>query len=117
MKKYTKNAVFSELKKYDPVADKGDFIEVTEWKNGDGFDVEIVGKLSTRFQLTWGEFEALKELVEKLEDTEDGLGFTTKDAEVFFESCLTPKQPNEELIKAKDRVDDSDNENNKYGTT
>ena len=66
MDKYTKKAVFSELKKYDYIAGEGDFIEVTEWKNGEGFDVEIVGKLSTRFQLTWGGYTALKKLVKKL---------------------------------------------------
>lgn len=66
MKKYTKNAVFCELKKYDHIANDDDYIEVTEWKNGEGFDVEIVGKLSTRFQLTWGEYTALKKLIKKL---------------------------------------------------
>ncbi len=49
MDKYKKKAVFSYLKKYDYIANEQDFIEVTEWKNGEGFDVEIVGKLSTRF--------------------------------------------------------------------
>tara|TARA_R110001632_G_scaffold232729_1_gene374387 strand:- start:45 stop:251 length:207 start_codon:yes stop_codon:yes gene_type:complete len=67
MDKYKKKAVFSELKKYDFMANESDYIEVTEWKNGEGFDVDIVGKLSTRFQLTWGEYTALKKLVKKLE--------------------------------------------------
>lgn len=67
MEKYTRKAVFSYLKKYDHLADEHDYIEITEWKNGEGFDVEIIGKLSTRFQLTWGEFEALKKLVKKLD--------------------------------------------------
>ena len=66
MKKYTRKAVFSYLKKYDHIADESDFIEVTEWENGEGFDVEIQGKLSTRFQLTWGEYTALKKLVKSL---------------------------------------------------
>ena len=67
MDKYKRKAVFSKLKEYDHLAGEDDFIEVTEWKNGEGFDVEIVSKLSTRFQLTWGEFTALKKLVKKLE--------------------------------------------------
>ena len=67
MNKYTRKAVFSYLKKYDYTANEQDFIEITEWKNGEGFDVEIVGKLSTRFQLTWGEYTALKKLVKKLD--------------------------------------------------
>ena len=66
MDKYKKKAVFSNLKKYDFNAGENDFIEVTEWKNGEGFDVDIVGKLSTRFQLTWGEYTALNKLVKKL---------------------------------------------------
>ena len=66
MDKHTKKAVVSNLKKYDFFAGKDDFIEVTEWINGEGFDVEIVGKLSTRFQLTWGEYTALKKLVKNL---------------------------------------------------
>jgi len=67
MNKYTRKAVFICLKKYDHTANEQDFIEVTEWKNGEGFDVEIVGKLSTRFQLTWGEYTALKKLIKKLD--------------------------------------------------
>lgn len=67
MKKYNKKAIFSELSKYDHIANEGDFIEITEWYNGEGFDVDIVGKLPVRFQLTWGEFKALKKLVKKLD--------------------------------------------------
>ena len=67
MDKYNRKAVFSNLKKYDPLADEHDFIEVTDWKNGEGFDVEIVSKLNARFQLTWGQFAAMKKLVKKIE--------------------------------------------------
>jgi len=67
MDKYNRKAVFSYLKKYDYLADEHDFIEVTEWKNGEGFDVEILSKVSTRFQLSFGEFAAMKKLVKKIE--------------------------------------------------
>ena len=67
MEKYNRKAVFSYLKKYDNLAGEHDFIEITEWNNGEGFDVEITGKLSSRFQLTWGEFKALKKLINKIE--------------------------------------------------
>lgn len=66
MDKYERLAVFSELKKYDPFAGEHDYIEVTEWYNGEGFDVEVSGKLPVRFQLTWGEYKALKKLVKEL---------------------------------------------------
>lgn len=74
MDKYTRNAVFSELKEYCTFANETDFIEVTEWFNGEGFDVEIQnidGKERSRFQLTWGEFDGLKGLVEELEEGEE----------------------------------------------
>ena len=66
MDSYKRKAVFSELKNFDHSAKDHDFIEVCEWKNGEGFDVEIASTLSTRFQLTWGEFKALKKLVKEL---------------------------------------------------
>jgi|TARA_R110000851_G_scaffold319347_1_gene483654 hypothetical protein len=69
MEKYTKKAVSSSLKKFDVLSGEGGFIEVTEWKNGEGIDVDIVSDLSTRFQLTWGEYDALKALVKKLKNT------------------------------------------------
>lgn len=67
MKTYQRKAVFSGLEKYDHLANENDFIEVTEWYNGEGFDVEIVGRLSTRFQLTWGEFDALKKCIKEIQ--------------------------------------------------
>ena len=67
--KGNKKALYCDLKPFDPgFAKKDDFIEITEWINGEGFDVDVVGKLSTRFQLTWGEYTALKKLVKKLEN-------------------------------------------------
>jgi hypothetical protein len=63
---YERKSVFAELKSFCVFADEHDFIEVTEWKNGEGFDVEMQGKLQERFQMTHGEFRALKTLVKKL---------------------------------------------------
>jgi hypothetical protein len=65
---YKKKAVFSELKKYDHFAGNDDFIEITEWKNGEGFDVEISSKLPKTFKLTWGEYDALKKLVKRISE-------------------------------------------------
>jgi hypothetical protein len=67
METYERKSVFSALSEFDFLAGEHDFIELTEWKNGEGFDVDINGKLSTRFQLTWGEMAALKKLAKKLE--------------------------------------------------
>lgn len=66
MEKYTRKAVFSELKKYDFLAGEHDFIEVVEWYNGEGFDVQVSGKINNNFSLTWGQFTALKKTVKTL---------------------------------------------------
>ena len=60
MKEYTRKAKFTELKPYDHLAKESDFMEVTEWHNGEGFDVTISER---HFHMTWGEFEALQALV------------------------------------------------------
>lgn len=60
METYQRTAKFTELKKYDHFAKEGDFIEVCEWHNCEGFDVTISEK---SISLTWGEFEALTALV------------------------------------------------------
>jgi hypothetical protein len=46
----------------------GDFMEVTEWSNGEGFDISLSAKSCGQqsIQLTWGEFKALKKLVKAL---------------------------------------------------
>ena len=54
------------LKEYCYFAKKDDFIEVTEWSNGEGIDIAVEAR-GTRFvSLTLGEFDAIKKLVKKL---------------------------------------------------
>jgi len=65
VKEYKRRALSAELKQFCIHADENSFIEVTEWSNGEGFDVEI-STTSSRFQLTWGEYDALKKIVKKL---------------------------------------------------
>jgi hypothetical protein len=67
MKINNRKAIFTELKEYCYLAGEHDFIEVTEWTNGEGFDINISNKLSTTiFPLTHGEFKALKKLIKTL---------------------------------------------------
>lgn len=63
---YERKAAFAELKQFDIFSKEHDFIEVVEWHNGEGFDVEITGELKQRFQLTYGMFKAMKKLVKQL---------------------------------------------------
>ena len=47
---------------------KGDFLEVTEWSNGDGYDIhveDVSGPL--RFMLTWGQFKAMKKCIKAID--------------------------------------------------
>ncbi len=38
MEHYNKKSVSDDLKKYDHLAKDSDFIEITEWHNGEGWD-------------------------------------------------------------------------------
>jgi hypothetical protein len=61
MKTYDRSSKFTELKPYDHFAKDDDFMEVTEWYNGEGFDV-VIGN-EQKFSLTDGQFQALVALV------------------------------------------------------
>ena len=71
MKEYKRTAKFTELKNYDHLAKDNDFMEVTEWFNGEGFDVEISSGNGQRFQLTWGEYDALKYLIKRINSKDE----------------------------------------------
>ena len=64
--KHKKRTLFARLNPFCLFAKEHDYIEVTEWKNCEGFDVDVNSIKRERFQLTYGEWRALKELVKKL---------------------------------------------------
>lgn len=64
MELYERKAVNDSLKKYDHLAKDSDFIEVTEWANGEGWDISLNDKL---ISLTYGQLEAINYLVKALE--------------------------------------------------
>lgn len=57
MEFYTRNSVFSKLQDYCHLAKKESFMEVTEWKNGEGWDVCVNDE--KHFSLTHGEMQLL----------------------------------------------------------
>lgn len=61
MKTYTRNSKFTELKPYCHFAKDDDFMEVTEWYNGEGYDV-VIGT-EQKFSLTLGQYECLVALI------------------------------------------------------
>lgn len=60
----TRKSVSNNLKIYDILAKDNDFIEITEWANGEGWDITINDKI---FGLTFGQLEAINHLVKTLE--------------------------------------------------
>lgn len=59
-----KNLV-DNLKNYDYLAKDSDYISVTEWQNGEGYDIDVNGQ--QMFRLTQGELEAINYLVKTLD--------------------------------------------------
>ena len=59
-----RRAIFSELKGYCHMSGDNDYMEVTEWSNGEGYDICINRKSdSEKFSLTYGEVELLTVLL------------------------------------------------------
>lgn len=68
MEKYKRKAIFSYLKDFCHLSDENSYMEVTEWKNGEGFDISIFDAMENRiFSMTYGQFDLLKKMVKKLE--------------------------------------------------
>lgn len=63
MKIYNKKSVSDDLKKYDYLSKEDDFIEVTEWFNGEGISITIN---TTTFELTFGQLDAINYLSQAL---------------------------------------------------
>jgi len=59
-----RRAVFSELKPYCHLSGPDDYMEVTEWSNGEGYDVVISHKSGVEsFGITHGGWELLQVLM------------------------------------------------------
>lgn len=59
-----RKSVSDKLTKYDYLAKDDDFIEVTEWTNGEGYDIAINDKI---ISLTSGQLDAINYLTKSLE--------------------------------------------------
>jgi hypothetical protein len=67
IKRYKLDAAFVALQEFDSCAKPEDFIEVSLWHNGEGFDAHMTSNGDQRISLTWGQFKALKKLVKELD--------------------------------------------------
>jgi len=62
-----RNSVFTELNPFCYLSGDNDYIEVTEWTNGEGFDITISDKSGDRItSMTYGEYKALKKVIKFL---------------------------------------------------
>lgn len=68
MKINNKKSIYDDLQKYDCLKSKSSFIEITEWTNGEGWDITIDEKI---FSLTYGELGAIKYLTRVLDYESD----------------------------------------------
>ena len=68
MERANRKSVNDNLRKYDHLAKKDDFIEVTEWTNGEGWDITINDKV---IPLTLGELDAIDYLTKGLDYDND----------------------------------------------
>ena len=64
MEKYKLKAISDDLRKYDYLAKEDDFIEVSEWSNGEGWNININ---DNTFQLTMGQLDAINYLTKTLD--------------------------------------------------
>lgn len=63
MERKNLKSVSDDLNKYSYAAKEGDYIIVTEWANGEGWDIDLNGKL---IQLHDAELEAINYLTQAL---------------------------------------------------
>jgi hypothetical protein len=63
---YKRKAVFCNLKEFDASAKEHSYIEITEWNNGDGFDINAFNYSDRNISISYCEFDLIKKLVKKL---------------------------------------------------
>lgn len=59
-----RKSISDKLCKYDHLAKEDDFIEVTEWGNGEGWDITLNEQV---ISLTWGQLDAIDYLIKHLQ--------------------------------------------------
>jgi hypothetical protein len=64
MESYKLNSIRENLRKFDYLAKEHDYIEVTEWRNGEGWNIDLNGKA---IQLTDGQLRAINYLTQTLD--------------------------------------------------
>jgi hypothetical protein len=66
LEKYNKKAVYCTLKDYDYLAKEHSYVEITQWNNGEGIDINVYNQSERVISLSYGEFKLIKKLIKKL---------------------------------------------------
>lgn len=67
LEKYNRKAVFCNLKEFDFSCKEHSYIEITEWKNGEGIDINAYNYSDRTISISYGEFKLIKKLVKQLD--------------------------------------------------
>lgn len=60
-----RKSVKDDLRKYDHLASKDSIIQVTQWTNGEGWDIAINDE--PVISLTWGQLDAINYLINTIQ--------------------------------------------------
>lgn len=60
-----RTSVKDDLRKYDHLANKDSIIQVTQWTNGEGWDISIDDE--PVISLTWGQLDAINYLTDTIQ--------------------------------------------------
>lgn len=64
-----KKCIIDNLKKYSPQSNENEYIEVSEWSNGEGYDININD--NKRISLSFDEYSAVTHLISCLQNERD----------------------------------------------
>ena len=63
----SRKSIFSEVDEYCYLSKEHDYIEITEWSDGDGVDIDVSSLGQQKMSITWGQFKLIKKLVKQLD--------------------------------------------------
>jgi len=71
IKKYKRDSIFADLGDFCHLSAKDAYIEITEWSNGDGYDIIVNSFQCNTISLTRGEIKAIVKLTKLLNKEEE----------------------------------------------
>jgi hypothetical protein len=69
MKKFERKAITDNIKKYTYCGNDDDTITITEWENGEGWDIDFnyVSGYERHFSISYNELDAIQYLIKRLD--------------------------------------------------